>query len=167
MGFVSENPEHILDIYHDVAHGGRILAVDGGETRFLSVEVEANEFSLGIDDGATRVAGDGFGIGQQTAMNRDALLAAEVFDLARSETHSFVCIVFLNLIMEHVAIGTHIGAVEFGLATGVRCLVLADACYPVAIEGEAEVVECVALQGFGALFDGVVEEGADFGGIGE
>ena len=56
VGFVSENPEHILDIYHDVAHGGRILAVDRRETRFLSVEVEADEFALGIDDGATRVA---------------------------------------------------------------------------------------------------------------
>ena len=100
-------------------------------------------------------------------MHGDALLAAEVLDLAGRKAHSLVGIVLLDLVSKHVAVGTHIGAVEFRLATGIRSLVFADACYPVAIKGEAEVVECVALQSLGALFDGVVEEGADFGGIGE
>ena len=156
-----------MDIYHDVAHGSRILAVDRRETRFLSVEVEADEFALGIDDGTTRVARDGFGIGQQTAMHGDALLAAEVLDLAGRKAHSLVGIVLLDLVVKHITVSSHIGAVEFSLATGIWRLVLADASHTVAIEGETEVIESVVLQGFGTLFDGVVEEGADFGGIGE
>ena len=100
-------------------------------------------------------------------MHGDALLAAEVLDLAGRKAHSLVGIVLLDLVAKHITVSAHIGAVEFSLAAGIRSLVFADACHTVAIEGKTEVVECVALQGFGALFYGVVEEGADFGRIGE